>query len=163
MKKAGKITALSCIRGLGEIKMEETLVRDRKWVKKLFGFEGILADRNLSRNKQSYKATIRSLALGMMLILSTGSLREQMSKMQEYMMPKTQEIMINYCSSRKRNINVGVCRQIFKIYHCPSNLKAIKTKQCSVHITKLSSCVSNRTAAVIIILVILRCNITALN
>ena len=104
-KKAGKITALSCIRGLGEIKMEETLVRDRKWVKKLFGFEGILADRNLSRNKQSYKATIRSLALGMMLILSTGSLREQMSKMQAYMMPKTQEIMINYCSSRKRNIN----------------------------------------------------------
>ena len=104
-KKAGKITALSCIRGLGEIKVKETLVRDRKWIKKLFGFEGILADRNLSRNKQSYKATIRSLALGMMLILSTGSLREQMSKMQEYMTPKTQEIMVDYCSSRERRTN----------------------------------------------------------
>ena len=104
-KKAGKITALSCIRGFGEVRMKDMKIRNRKWIKKSFGFEGILADRNLARNKTSFKPTIRALAIGILLILSAGSLLEQARQMQEYMDPGTRDIMMDYASSRIYRMN----------------------------------------------------------
>ncbi|MBQ6787887.1 MAG: ABC transporter permease [Lachnospiraceae bacterium] len=104
-KKAGKITALSCIRGFGEVRMKDMKIKNRMWIRKSFGFEGILADRNLARNKTSFKPTIRALAIGILLILSAGSLLEQARQMQEYMDPGTRDIMMDYASSRIYRMN----------------------------------------------------------
>ncbi len=103
-KKVGNITALSCIRGLEDVNVVME-VHTKKWVKSCFGFEGILADRNMSRNKASFKSTIRVLALGILLLLCTGSLVLQAKQIKEYMNPETDDVMMDYCSNRNYQIN----------------------------------------------------------
>ena len=85
--------------------MKDMKIKNRMWIRKSFGFEGILADRNLARNKTSFKPTIRALAIGILLILSAGSLLEQARQMQEYMDPGTRDIMMDYASSRIYRMN----------------------------------------------------------
>lgn len=103
-KKAGNISALSCIRGLEDTNVIIE-VQTKKWVKGCFGFEGILADRNMSRNKTSFKSTIRILALGITLLLGTGSLILQAGQLKAYMNPGTDDVMMSYSSNRKKQVN----------------------------------------------------------
>lgn len=98
-KKAGKTTALSCIKGVGGINLKERKVNKGRFEGKIFGFEGLLASRNLYRNKQSYKPTVRALSIGIMLILSTSSLAIQVKGIENFMDPKTEELMVDYCSN----------------------------------------------------------------
>lgn len=104
-KKAGRIKALSCIRGLGEVNYTAVKIRKVRWITKVFGFEGILADRNISRNKSGYKSTIRVLAMGILLILSSGSLLVQIKQIEECMDPGTRDIMVDYGSNLDYKIN----------------------------------------------------------
>jgi len=104
-KKAGNITALSCIRGLEEVQVEEMKVQSKTWIKRCFGFEGILADRNMTRNNASFRPTIRALALGMVLLLCTGSMVLQMNQMKEYMDPGIDDMTMNYCSNHDYQVN----------------------------------------------------------
>lgn len=80
-------------------------VRTKKWVKGCFGFEGILADRNMSRNKTNFKSTTRILALGIVLLLGTGSLVSQAGQLKAYMNPGTDDVMMSYSSNRKKQVN----------------------------------------------------------
>lgn len=113
-KKAGNISALSCIRGLEDTDVMIE-VRTKKWVKGCFGFEGILADRNMSRNKTSFKSTIRILALGILLLLGAGSLVLQAQQLKAYMDPGTDDVMMSYSSNRKKQVNevTGRTEEIF--------------------------------------------------
>ena len=104
-KKAGNITALSCIRGIEEVQVEEKKVQSKMWIKRCFGFEGILADRNMTRNKVSFRPTIRALALGMVLLLCTGSMVLQANQMKELMDPGMDDIMMDYCSNHDYQVN----------------------------------------------------------
>ena len=104
-KKAGNITALSCIRGLEEVQVEEMKVQSKMWIKRCFGFEGILADRNMTRNKASFRPTIRALALGMVLLLCTGSMVLQANQMKELMDPGMDDIMMDYSSNHDYQVN----------------------------------------------------------
>lgn len=103
-KKAGNISALSCIRGLedSDVIIE---VHNGKWLKSILGFEGILADRNMSRNKTSFKSTTRILALGILLLLVTGSLVLQIQQLKSYMDPGMDDVMMSYSSNRKQQEN----------------------------------------------------------
>lgn len=103
-KKAGNITALSCIRGLEEADAEIE-VHTKKWIMRCFGFEGILADRNMSRNKASFHATIKALSIGILLLSCAGSLVLQAQQIKEYMDPGTDEVMMDYCSNRTCQVN----------------------------------------------------------
>ena len=104
-KKAGKVTALSCIRGIEEIGTEEMMVQSKKWIKRYLGFEGILADRNMTRNKAGFRPTIRALALGIILLLCTGSLVLQANQIKAYMDPGMEDVVMNYASNRKYVVN----------------------------------------------------------
>ncbi len=121
-RKAGKVTALACIRGLGETKIEDNKIHERILIGKILGFEGVLAERNLSRSKYSYRSTIRSLSIGILLILSTVSLVLQARKIEDYMDPGTEDVMVDYCSSRERNINEITGREE-EIIHKPIHSK----------------------------------------
>lgn len=101
-KKAGKRTALACIKGLDEINLDEKKVSQNRLVRKIFGFEGMLASRNLHRNKHNYKSTICALFIGIMLILSTFSLATQAREIENFMDPKTKDIMVDYCSNHSK-------------------------------------------------------------
>ena len=113
-KKAGNVSALSCIRGLEDTHVI-TEVCTKKWVKDCFGFEGILADRNMSRNKTGFKSTIRVLALGIFLLLGAGSLVLQAQQLKAYMDPGTDDVMMSYSSNRKKHVNemTGKTEEIF--------------------------------------------------
>ena len=112
-KKAGNITVLSCIRGLEDSNIE-IKVQSKKWIKKSFGFEGILADRNMTRNKASFRPTIRALAIGILLLLCTGSLALQVQQLEAYMDPGTDDVMMDYCSTQTYQVNeeTGITEEI---------------------------------------------------
>lgn len=97
-RKAKRITALQCIRGTMTEQIPKNVTRDHRLIEKIWGYEGSLGYRNIKRNKTGYKATIRALALGIMLILTTGSLVNQANEIKEWMSMGTKEINVDYCS-----------------------------------------------------------------
>lgn len=114
-KKAGKMTAIECIKGVGTNgNLKNVKVRDGL-VSVFLGFEGVLANKNIKRNKASYKPTIRALSLGILLLLLTGSLTDQAKGIQEWMTPESKEMMVNYCSITDSRINEVTGREEEKI------------------------------------------------
>ncbi len=113
-KKASEVSALTCIRG---ITSEETDIRvkTKKWIKKIFGFEGILADRNLMRNKTIFKPTVRALALGVTLLISTGSLVEQCKSIGEIMDPGYNAVDFSYMSASKESVDRTTGRYAYEM------------------------------------------------
>lgn len=119
-KRVGERTALECVRGTTDIKMGEVRIDRDSIVGKMLGFEGLLANRNMYRNKRSYKPAIRALAIGIMLILSTVSLARQVKGIEDFMDPGTDEMMIDYCSNHSR-VEDEVSGLSLDIYDKPIN------------------------------------------
>lgn len=59
----------------------------------------------MKRNKYGYKATIRALSLGILLFLLTGGLSGQAKEFQEWMTPKSKEMMVDYSSNYDIEVN----------------------------------------------------------
>ncbi|MCI8551317.1 MAG: FtsX-like permease family protein [Lachnospiraceae bacterium] len=72
-KRASKITPVEAIRQNQDIKLSTKQVKTLKLTRKLFGFEGELALKNLKRNKKRYRATVLSLIFCIALYLSVAS------------------------------------------------------------------------------------------
>lgn len=68
-RRASKITAIDAIRQSKDIKISGKTVKTSKITRKLFGFEGELALKNLKRNKKRYRITIFSLFISLTLFL----------------------------------------------------------------------------------------------
>ena len=71
--RASRITPVEAIRQNKDIKLSARQVKTSWLTKKLFGFEGELALKNLKRNKKRYRATILSLVFCIALYLSVAS------------------------------------------------------------------------------------------
>ncbi len=111
-KKASEVSALNCVRGITSEEVNIS-IKTKKLIKKTFGFEGILADRNLSRNKTLFKPTVRALALGVTLLLSTGSIVEQCHRLGELMDPGYNLIDFSYMSASKESVNQTTGRYVY--------------------------------------------------
>ena len=99
-KAIAKLTAIQCVKGTAaSTNLEETEVKDG-WAEKILGCEGAIAYKNIKRNKSGYKATIRALSLGVLLLLLTGGLSWQAREFREWMNPNSKEMMVDYCSIR---------------------------------------------------------------
>ncbi len=72
-KRASKITPVEAIRQNQDIKLSTRQVKTSRLTRKLFGFEGELALKNLKRNKKRYRATVLSLIFCIALYLSVSS------------------------------------------------------------------------------------------
>ena len=70
--RASKITPIDSIRQNKDIKLSRRQVKTSRLTRRLFGFEGELALKNLKRNKKSYRITIISLVLSFALFLSVA-------------------------------------------------------------------------------------------
>jgi putative ABC transport system permease protein len=104
--KAAKIPAIECIRGSGDIKTDNKQLNENKLVKKVFGFEGTLADKNLKRNHRNFRATVISLSVGVILFVSLGGLGIQAGAIEDYMSPDTdQTVLSEYTSDYTREEN----------------------------------------------------------
>ena len=114
-KAVGKFTAIQCIKGMAaRTNLDEVEVNDG-WAEKLLGCEGSVAYKNIKRNKSGYKATIRALSLGVLLLLLTGGLSGQAKEFREWMNPDSKEMMVDYCSIRDMQINKNTGKEEEKI------------------------------------------------
>lgn len=104
-KTVGKITAIECIKGLGANKNLKNIEVKDGFITSILGYEGAIAYKNLKRNKTGYKATIRALSLGILLLLLTGGLASQADECREWMSPDSEEMMVDYCSIRDIKTN----------------------------------------------------------
>lgn len=114
-KAVGKLTAIQCVKGVSaSVDFKETDVKNG-FAEKFLGCEGAIAYKNIKRNKSAYKATIRALSLGMLLLLLTGGLSGQAKELKAWMTPDSKEMNVDYCSIRDVVINENTGRKEEKI------------------------------------------------
>ena len=70
--RASHITPVESIRQSRDIKLTRRQVKTSRLTRKLFGFPGELALKNLKRNKKSYRVTVISLVLSLTLFISVS-------------------------------------------------------------------------------------------
>lgn len=128
-KKAAKTSALACIRGAEAVENDSNRISDRKWIRKCFGFAGILADRNLNRKKSTFRSTIRVLALGILLLLSAGGIIMQVRQIEAYMDPGSRDMLLAYSSNRKYRTNPATGREEEVIARPLSSVDAERVRQ----------------------------------
>lgn len=104
-KKVAQIAAISCVKGMPEEKIKAVKVKKNKIRESFFGFDGLLAERNISRSGQGYKPTIRALSLGILLILSCYSLAVQARGIEAFMSWGNEQIMVDYITNHVDSIN----------------------------------------------------------
>lgn len=75
-KKSKKITPMEAIRSTNEIKINSKNIKCPKIIKKLFGIGGVIAYKNLKRNKKKYRTTVISIAMSVFVFLAASTLIE---------------------------------------------------------------------------------------
>lgn len=78
-KRAAKKTAIEAIRQSGDIKIKAKKVKTSKLTYKLFGFSGMIANKNFKRNRKKYRATVISLTMSIILFISASTFSTYMS------------------------------------------------------------------------------------
>ncbi len=72
-KKASAITPVEALRQSTEFKIKAKKVKSPKYIRKIFGYEGELAHKNLKRNGRKSKVITASIAISVILFLSVNS------------------------------------------------------------------------------------------
>lgn len=73
-KRCAKVTAIEAIRQNKDIKTEKHReIKTSKFFGKLFGFSGMLAQKYMGRDKKKYRTVTASLAMSVILIISSGA------------------------------------------------------------------------------------------
>lgn len=114
-KAVGKITAIQCIKGLVENSRLKSIEVNDHLIELVLGYEGAIGYKNIRRNKHGYKATIRALALGILLLVMMGGLTSQAKEFREWMDPDSKEMNVDYCSIRDIEVNEITGREEEKI------------------------------------------------
>ena len=71
--KASKIPPIEAIRGTDDIKIKAKKVKTSKLTKKLFGIGGVIASKNLKRNRKKYRTTVVSLVVSISIFIALSS------------------------------------------------------------------------------------------
>lgn len=114
-QKVGKFTALQCIKGVAANTDLKKSDENDSFVEAVFGYEGAIAYKNIKRNKSGYKATIRALSLGILLLLITGGLSNQANELRNWMESDSEEMVVDYCSIRDIAMNENTGKKEEKI------------------------------------------------
>ena len=71
--KASKIPPIEAIRGTDDIKIKTRKIKTSKLTKKLFGIGGVIARKNLKRNRKKYRTTVVSLVVSISIFIALSS------------------------------------------------------------------------------------------
>jgi len=82
-RKAAAISAISAIRGIGEVQIKNKKVRGGTVVKKAFGVEGTLARTFLKRSKRNFRATVIAISFSVAIFIVAGGFFDQMMHFSE--------------------------------------------------------------------------------
>ena len=80
-RRASKIPPIEAIRGNADIKIKAKKLKTSKLIKKIFGIGGVIASKNLKRNKKKYRTTVISLVISIAIFISLSSFLEYGKKM----------------------------------------------------------------------------------
>lgn len=72
--KASRIPPIEAIRGTDDIKIKTRKIKTSKLTKKLFGIGGVIASKNLKRNRKKYRTTVVSLVVSISIFIALSSL-----------------------------------------------------------------------------------------
>lgn len=72
-KKAAKISAIEAIRSNNEIKIKSKKLKTPKIIQKLFKTGGVIAYKNLKRNKKKYRTTVISIVVSVFVFIALSS------------------------------------------------------------------------------------------
>jgi len=107
LKKINMISPIEAIKNNINVKINEKQVKHPKLIEKLFGYEGVLAYKNIKRNKASFNTILSSLMISLILFLSISGLIINIEKLRETegeylyddyiidIIPKSNDISIN--------------------------------------------------------------------
>lgn len=74
-RRIRKISPMEAIRANQDIKIRPKEVKTRAWVFKVFGLEGMMADKNYKRDRKKYRATVVSLTMSIVLFTTVALFR----------------------------------------------------------------------------------------
>lgn len=72
-RRASRVTAIDAIRQSQDIRVKAKRLKTPRLVRRLFGFEGEMALKNLKRSRRRYRSTVLSLAVSVILFISASS------------------------------------------------------------------------------------------
>ncbi len=72
-RRAGKISAIDAIRSNNDIKIQRKKLKTPKIISKLFKTGGVIAYKNLKRNKKKYRTTVVSIVVSIFVFISLSS------------------------------------------------------------------------------------------
>lgn len=73
-KKASKVSPMQGLKNTEEIKMKKKALKTPKIISTLFGIGGVLAYKNLKRNRKKYRTTVVSLAVSVCIFIAMNRL-----------------------------------------------------------------------------------------
>lgn len=75
-RRIKKISPMEAIRANTDIKISSKEVKTAKWVTRVFGLEGMLAEKNYKRDKRKYRTTVLSLTMSIVLFATAALFQE---------------------------------------------------------------------------------------
>ena len=116
-RQMSRITAVECV-SFGKAHKEVVKKANGSAVwRRLWGFEGELGARNISRRKKFFGPAVRALSIGICLLLVTAGLASQVGDIRKFMKSKNNYMLIDYVSLRDENVNPVTGRDEETILH----------------------------------------------
>lgn len=107
-KKASAVTPVNAIKQTDEIKLKAKRLKNPRWVKAIFGYEGELAYKNLKRNGRKSRVITASIAISVILFLSCNYFCEMFTLSTDMEMSAPYQVMVNVSYDEKDKLIDGV-------------------------------------------------------
>lgn len=105
-RRASKISPIEAIRNNLDIKIKNNKLMSRKIIKKIFKTPGVLAYKNLKRNKKKYKTTVISLVVSILTFITMNTFITYTFKLSgNYYQDLDYDLKIRVNDPTKENIN----------------------------------------------------------
>lgn len=105
-KKASSITPIEALRQSKEIKLKSKRLKSPKYIRKIFGYEGELAYKNLKRNGKKSRVITASIALSVVLFLSVNYFCQMFHQATSMEMSVPYQIQVTYTDEKDSDLLV---------------------------------------------------------
>ena len=105
-KKASSITPIEALRQSKEIKLKSKKLKSPKYIRKIFGYEGELAYKNLKRNGKKSRVITASIALSVVLFLSVNYFCQMFHQANSMEMSVPYQIQVTYTDEKDSDLLV---------------------------------------------------------
>lgn len=97
-RRSAKVSAVEAIRQSADIKEEKRPIRTPRWIYKVFGLSGMLAQKYFRRSRKKYRATILSLFMSVVLFISASAFTDYLTRSVGGVFEQTEWDIRYYCS-----------------------------------------------------------------